>query len=146
VANKHAEIRTACEHLRKRGMAVVFLAHSGIVKTKNRPDAEAYTTWSIDMHEASRRVYIAQLDAVLYVKSKEHVLGSESDKKGNVRKYGKLVSTGDRVIITVSEGTIGYVDAKNRYDMPGEIELPEFENPLLQYIPFLTTNTTTQGE
>lgn len=138
VAALHAKIRNACEHLRRRGMAVVFLAHSGINKVKNRPDVEAYSTWSLDMHEASRKVYIATSDAVLYLKTKEFVMGSEKDKKGNVKSYGKMTTTGERVLITASEGTIGYVDAKNRYDLPEEIEVPKGENPLIQYIPFFT--------
>lgn len=146
VANLHAEVRMACEHLRRRGLTIVFLAHSGIVRTKNRPDVEAYSTFTIDMNEASRRVYIAQVDAVIYLKIKEHVIGQETDRKGNVRKYGKLISTGDRVLITASDGVIGYVDAKARYDFPKEIDFIEGENPLIQYIPFLRkTNTTTEG-
>jgi hypothetical protein len=136
VAKLHCDVRNACEHLRNKGIAVVFLAHSGIAKVKNRPDVEAYATWTLDMHEASRRAYIGPSDAVLYLKSKEFVMGSDRDKKGNVKSYGKMTSTGERVLITASEGTIGYVDAKNRYHMPDEIEVGERENPLLNYIPF----------
>ena len=39
VAGMHAKLRSACEHLRKRGISEVFLAHTGIVKMKNRPAA-----------------------------------------------------------------------------------------------------------
>lgn len=136
VAAIHSKVRHACEYLRQKGIAVVFLAHSGINKVKNRPDVEPYSTWSMDMHEASRKIYIATSDAVLYLKSKEFIMGGQEDKKGNVTKLGKVTSTGERVIITQSDGTIGYVDAKNRYNMPNEIESPEGENPLLQFIPF----------
>ena len=152
VAQLHAKVRNACEHLRKRGMAVVFLAHSGIAKIKNRPDVEAYSTWSLDMHEASRRVYTNTSDAVLYLKSREFVMGSDKDKKGNIKSYGKMTSTGERVLIAASEGTIGYVDAKNRYHIPQELDVAEGENPVLQYIPFfgvrksLSNNTTTAQE
>ncbi|MCK9506091.1 MAG: ATP-binding protein [Porticoccaceae bacterium] len=136
VANLHAKVRSACEHLRRRGIAVVFLAHSGIAKVKNRPDVEAYATWTMDMHEASRRVYIATSDAVLYLKSREFVMGSDKDKKGNVKAYGKMTSTGERLLVTASEGTIGFVDAKNRYRIPQELDVAEGENPILPYIPF----------
>ena len=136
VAGIHAKIRSACEHLRKRGIGVVFLAHTGLAKIKNRPDVEPYATWSIDMHEASRRIYIANSDAVIYMHSKEFVTGAESDRKGRNTKLGKIRSTGERVLITASDGTVGFVDAKNRYRLPGEIEVAEGENPLLQYIPF----------
>lgn len=139
VAALHSKIRNACEHLRKRGMTVVFLAHSGIAKVKNRPDVEAYSTWSLDMHEASRKIYVATSDAVLYLKSKEFVMGADKDKKGNVKSYGKMTSTGERVLITASEGTIGYVDAKNRYDIPAELDVPHGENPILEYIPYFNS-------
>lgn len=138
VAALHAKVRNACEHLRRRGMAVVFLAHSGINKIKNRPDVEPYSTWSMDMHEASRKIYIATSDAVLYLKSDEFVVGADKDKKGNVKTFGRVTSTGDRRLINASEGTIGYVDAKNRYEMPAELEVQQGENPILQYIPFFT--------
>lgn len=136
VATLHSKVRNACEHLRRKGIAVIFLAHSGICKVKNRPDVEAYSTWSLDMHEASRKIYVATSDAVLYLKSKEFVMGSEKDKKGNVKSFGKVTSTGERVLIAASEGTIGYVDAKNRYDFPEEIEVEKGSNPLLELIPF----------
>ena len=136
VAQLHAKVRNACEHLRRRGLAVVFLAHSGIAKIKNRPDVEAYSTWSLDMHEASRRVYVNTSDAVLYLKSREFVMGADKDKKGNVKSFGKMTTTGERVLIAASEGTVGYVDAKNRYRLPQEMDVEEGENPVLSYIPF----------
>lgn len=136
VAGLHAKVRSACEHLRKRGMAVIFLAHSGIAKVKNRPDVDAYSTWSLDMHDASRKIYVATSDAVLYLKSREFVTGHEENRKGQTTKLGKVRTTGERVIITSSEGTVGYVDAKNRYNMPQEVEVELGQNPVLQYIPF----------
>ncbi len=141
VASLHSKVRNACEHLRRKGIAVIFLAHSGIAKVKNRPDVEAYSTWSLDMHEASRKIYVATSDAVLYLKSKEFVMGSEKDKKGNVKSFGKVSSTGERVLIAASEGTIGYVDAKNRYDFPEEIDVNKGENPLLELIPFFNAGS-----
>lgn len=153
VAALHSKVRNACEHLRRKGMAVVFLAHSGIAKVKNRPDSEPYSTWTLDMHEASRKIYVATSDAVLYLKSKEFVMGSDKDRKGNVKTFGKMTSTGERVLIAASEGTIGYVDAKNRYRIPVEMDVEEMENPILQYIPFFNakedaekTNETNETE
>lgn len=136
VAAIHARIRSACEHLRKRGMGIVFLAHTGMAKIKNRPDVEPYATWSIDMHEASRRVYVATSDAVLYLQAREYVTGADVDRKGRPTKLGKIRTTGERVLITTSDGTVGFVDAKNRYRMPPEIAVTEGENPIMQYIPY----------
>jgi hypothetical protein len=144
LAGLHAKIRNACEHLRKRGITVVFLAHTGVVKMKNRPDAGAeYTAYSIDMHEKSRHIYVSSSDAVLYLKSRDFVMGHESNKKGQTTKFGRVSNTGERVLITSSDGTIGYVDAKNRYSLPEEIDVPHRQNPLLQYIPFFNPSADT---
>lgn len=132
----HSEIRRACEHLRKKGIAVVFIAHAGIKKLKNRPDAGEYTAYTIDMPDLSRNFYVSHSDAVLYLKSREFITGTESNKKGQVMKYGRITNTGERVLITSSDGTVGYIDAKNRYGMPQELEVPQGENPILQFIPF----------
>jgi hypothetical protein len=141
-AGIHAEIRRACEHLRKRGMTIIFLAHTGITKMKNRPDAGEYTAFSIDMPEKSRHQYINHSDAVIYLKSEEFVTGQETNKKGQTTKFGRVTNTGERVLITSSDGTIGYIDAKNRYDMPQEIKLEKGENPLLELIPFYNKKET----
>jgi hypothetical protein len=136
VAGIHAKIRNAAEHLRRKGLGVVFLAHTGMAKVKNRPDVEPYSTWSIDMHEASRRVYVATSDAVLYLQSREYVTGTEVDRKGKQTKLGKIRATGERFLVTCSAGTVGFVDAKNRYNLPAEIPVNQGENPLIQYIPY----------
>lgn len=136
-AGIHADIRRYCETLRKKGITVVFLAHTGVMKMKNRPDVGEYTAFSIDMPEKARNTYVAHSDAVIYIKSEEFVMGSETNKKGQVTKFGRVTNTGDRVLITSSDGTIGYIDAKNRYDMPPQIKVDKGENPLLALIPFL---------
>lgn len=137
VASLHAKLLSACEHLRKRGIAVVFLAHSGVVKMKNRPDVGTdYTAFSLDMNDASRKLYVSNSDAVLYLKAREYVSGGEENKKGQTTKFARITNTGERVLITSSDGTIGYIDAKNRYNLPDEIEVNKGENPLLSLIPF----------
>ncbi len=136
-AGIHAKIRSACEHLRKRGIAVVFLSHTGVVKMKNRPDAGSeYTAFSIDMPEKARQIYVSSSDAVIYLKSKDFVMGHESNKKGQTTKFGRVSNTGERVLITSSDGTIGYIDAKNRYSLPEEMEVEHGSNPLVERIPF----------
>ena len=138
VASMHAEVRRYCEHLRLKGMAVVFLSHTGIVKMKNRPDETSeYTAFTLGMHEKSRSVYVKYSDAVLYLKSEQIVTGGEQDKKGQTTKTARVMNTGDRLLIASSDGTIGYIDAKTRYSgMPQEMPVPIGENPILQYIPF----------
>ena len=140
VAGIHAKLRAACEHLRKRGISVVFLAHTGVVKMKNRPDGGEYVAYSLDMHERSRAVYVSSSDIVAYLKARDFVVGSEENKKGQTTKFGRVTNTGERVLITSSDGTIGYIDAKNRYNLPDEIEVNKGENPLVALIPFFKSN------
>lgn len=138
LAQMHAEIVYMCSVLRtKRNMAVVFLAHLGTEKVKNRPDdASQYNVYTLDMHHASAAVYISQSDGVVYIKNQEFVSGQETNRKGQTTKYGRAVQTGERILITSGDGMMGFVSAKNRYGMDNEIPLPLGTNPLLQYIPF----------
>lgn len=138
LAGLHSQIRNACEHLRRKGMTIVFLAHTGVVKMKNRPDGQEYVAYSLDMHEKSRAIYVSSSDVVAYVKARELITGHEENKKGQTTKFGKVTNTGERVLITSSDGTIGYIDAKTRYDMDSEIDLPKGENPFLTAIPFFS--------
>jgi hypothetical protein len=118
-------------------MAIVFLAHTGVQKVKNRPDeGSEYTVFGLDMHTASSQQYISNSDMVAYIKKEEFIQGAESNRKGQPTKFGRALQTGERVLITSGDGKIGYVAAKTRYPMPVELPLPMGENPLLAHIPF----------
>lgn len=145
-AGMHAKIRSACEHLRRKGIAVVFLAHTGVAKMKNRPEAGEYTAYTIDMPEKARQIYIGSSDAVFYLKSRDFVMGHEENRKGQTTKYGRVTNTGERVLICSSDGTIGYIDAKNRYSMPEELDVPKGTNPIIEMIPFFNANTKADQE
>lgn len=137
----HAEVKTACDYLRnKKGMTIVFLAHLGVQKMKNRPDADEYSVYSLDMHKDSLPIYVNLVDAVLYLRQEEFVKGGATDKKGVTTKLGKIVQTGDRSLVTCGDGKAGYVNAKNRYDLDVEIPVPVGTNPLLQLIPYFKSN------
>lgn len=137
VKEMHAEIKTACDYLRnKRGMTIVFLAHIGVQRMKNRPDAEEYTVYSLDMHKESVPVYVNLVDSVLYLRQEEFVKGGATDRKGVTTKLGKIVQTGDRSLVTSGDGKVGFVNAKNRYDLDSEIPVPIGTNPLLDLIPY----------
>lgn len=137
VAEMHAEIINACKYLRSsKGMSIVYLAHAGIKKMKNRPDSDEYTVYTLDMHETSVPGYINLSDAVIYIRNEEFVKGTETDKKGQVTKFGKVVQTGQRVLVTSGDGRVGYVNAKNRYNLEPEISFDKGENPLLSEIKY----------
>jgi hypothetical protein len=83
---------------------------------------------------------------VVYIKKEEFITGAETNRKGQTTKYGRNMQTGQRVLITSSDGLVGYVDAKNRYGMPNEIPLAMGENPLLQYIKHFNQEINTVTE
>lgn len=134
---RHTKFRQACEHLRKKGMTIVFLSHVAVQKVKASPDTDEYMIYTLEVGAKSVPVYVNFSDAVLYIRKDETVHGKETDKKGRVTKFGKMIDTGRRKIVTSSTGRVGYANAKSRYAMPEEIDLPHGENPLLQYIPAL---------
>ena len=82
VASWHSDFVYRCEQLRAvKKMAVVFLAHPGVKKIRNRPDAAAdYSVFSLDMDAQALSVYVSQSDAVLYLKKEEFVVGSEQNR------------------------------------------------------------------
>lgn len=138
VASWHADFIYKCEQLRAvKGMAVVFLAHTGVKKIRNRPDAAAdYSVFSLDMDNQALSVYVSQSDAVLYLEKEEFVVGQETNKKGQTTKYGRVTQTGVRKLVTTGDGQVGYVNAKNRYNMPAELHVEMGENPITGYIKF----------
>jgi predicted ATPase len=141
LAQWHAEIIYMCSVIRqKKNMAIVFLAHQGIEKVKQRPDdASQYSVYTLDMHKDSAAMYVSQSDAVIYIKHDEFVQGQETNKRGQVTRYGRLVQSGERKLITSGDGMMGYVSAKNRYGMDNEIPLPLGTNPITQFIKFFNT-------
>ena len=138
VASWHAEFVYKCEQLRAvKRMGIVFLAHTGIKKIRNRPDAAAdYSVFSMDMDSQALSIYTSQCDAVLYLVKEEFIQGSETNRKGQTTKLGRLVQTGERKLITTGDGQVGYINAKNRYNMPAEIPVEHGSNPILQYVKF----------
>lgn len=137
IKEMHAKVKDACDHLRARGIAVIFLAHTGTKKVKNSPDSTSeYTVYTLQMHEESVPIYVDLCDAVIYLRQEEIVSGAVTDKKNNTTKFGKITMTSDRSMITSSDGRKGYVLAKNRYKLEPSIPFAEGENPLLDLIPY----------
>lgn len=139
IASWHADLIYKCEQLRAvKKMAVVFLAHTATKKIRNSPDAMAdYSVFSLDMDNQALSAYVAQSDAVTYLVKEQYVTGGEVNRKnGQTTKFGRITQSGEHKIITSGDGQVGYVNAKNRYGMPPEIEVPLGTNPLTQYIKF----------
>lgn len=141
VAARHTKIIERAKRVaRRHGMAVIFLSHTVARKMRNRPDAEEYSVWSLDMGEKAAQVYYRLSDAVLFLAVEEFVRGGESSKKGITTKSGKIISTGQRLIVTCPEGKQGFSNAKNRMNLDALIKVPADSNPLLDLIPFYVAN------
>lgn len=137
VSEMHGKLKAWCERLREvKGMSVVFLAHCGIQRMKNNPDTDEYAVFTLDMHKESIHHYVNLVDAALYLRNEEFVKEVTKDKKGKVTRYGKIVQTGQRALITCGDGKVGYINAKNRYNLDPEINVNQGENPLIELISF----------
>lgn len=137
VAGLHQDIKQYCDVIRaKKNMTIVFLAHTGIERMKQSPDTEEYSYFSLDMYKKSVPVYVNLVDGVFYLKKEEFIKDLEKNKKGQITKYGKVIQTGERILVTNGDGKIGYINAKSRYPLETEINVPQGVNPLLELIPY----------
>lgn len=136
IGSWHAELLQKLGDLRsKRNMAIVLLAHTGVERRKNLPDsADDYAVYSMDMHRKSTAIYTSESDAVLYLAQETIVEGAQENKKGQTTRFGVARQTGRRALITSGDGMVGYVHAKNRYNLPKTIPVKEGENPILSHI------------
>ena len=102
------------EQLRaKRGMHVVFLAHSWI-KTFKNPEDEDFDRYELKLHAKAAGLLKEWSDAVLFARYETFTNTDDRTKRS------RGVSTGNRVIHT--QRTAAW-DAKNRYDLPVTLPL-----------------------
>lgn len=141
LADWHSEVMAMADALRRKGLAVVFLGHQGIKKIKAAPDKDEYSIFSLDMHDACASVYVNNSDVVAYIRKETFVQGKETDRKGKVTKFGRLIDTGRRELVTSGDGQTGFYSAKSRYDMPAVMDMPVGENPLLEHIKFFNAKS-----
>lgn len=133
----HAEVIEAFLFLReKRDMVIIWLMHQKIEKMRNRPDAEEAIVFGMEMHEKCHHLWRKHADAVLFTRMDSFTKGAQSDGKGGTKRAGKVISSGERSIITSSDGAQGYIYAKNRYDLPPEMDFPKDDPILLDYIDY----------
>jgi hypothetical protein len=96
----------------KRGMNIVLIAHSQIIKFEDPQSQTAYDRFTIKLHKASSALFQEYVDAILFCTYKKYTA-----KDGeNVRTF----SDGARVMFT--SWAAGH-DAKNRYGLPEELPL-----------------------
>lgn len=121
VATQHFRVRKAAEVLRRKGVHVVFIAHSDVVRI-DPPDAEGYTQYSLRLHNKSMAPYVDSVDVVGFIKQGTSVIG-DGDRK-------RAVSTGDRVLVTYLTPV---AVTKNRIGIEDDIPLVRGVNPFAQW-------------
>lgn len=130
VAELHYKLRRAAGLMaEKRGMNVVFIAHSDIQRIE-RPDEEAYTRYDIRLHEKSAAPYIDDVHMVAYVRLETYVMGAAGESKKAISNGGRIV-TAHAVAANIS---------KNRYGITENLPFELGINPFLDHIPQLRGN------
>ena len=123
-AGIHRTFKAKMDEFTNRGITVLYISHIEVKKCK-LPDQEDFEIFSIIMNgDASRSVYIDDVDLVGFCKLKSHTVETESGRS-------LIKSSGKRIL---SVGVNDVHVSKNRYAMPDEIDM-SFE-ALSKYIPF----------
>jgi phage nucleotide-binding protein len=124
IAVMHGRVRKAAEIMRRRGINVVFIAHSDVA-TISPPDGDSYTQYSLRLHSKSMAHYVDSVDIVGFVKQATAVIGKEGEHK-------RAVSTGQRVLVTYLTPT---AITKNRVGIDQDIPIERGVNPLAAWMP-----------
>lgn len=142
----HGRVRKAAKILNeKRGMNVIFIAHSD-VSTIELPDQDPYSRYDLRLHKKSISPYVDNVDLVAYIKLETFTTG-EGERK-------KAISSGNRIAVCY---TAAAQVSKNRYGITEDLDVPHGENPFVPYIPALqvkqakpskanSTNSTKEGK
>lgn len=105
------------EYLRdKKGMTIVLIAHSKKVRVED-PGLESYDQTILKLHKNAAPLVVEKADLVLYAK---HDIRIKKEEQGFGSTRTRGISTGRRILQT-SETPAAV--AKNRYNLPLEIEL-----------------------
>ena len=149
VGAMHQRVRKAAGLLNsKRGMHVVFIAHSDVEMMK-LPDSDDYMRYSLRLPEKSLPPYVDDVDVVGFLKIETYTKGDKGERK-------KAFSTDQRqLIVHACAANV----SKNRFGITEPLEFVAGVNPLAAVIPALggadivageswlaTTETTTKKE
>ena len=126
VSALHGRVRKAAKMLNeKRGMNVIFIAHSD-VSTIELPDADPYSRYELRLHKKSMPHYVDNVDLVAYLKLETFTTGDGERKKA--------ISSGNRIAVCY---TAAAQISKNRFGINEDIEVQIGVNPFVEYVPFL---------
>jgi len=122
VAALHWRISKACKILNeKKNMTIVFLSHAE-TETIELPDTDPYMRYTLRLG-----------DVVGMLRQKVFINGVEKNKKGELLKAGKAISSDER-ILSCAANAASY--CKNRYGIETDLRVEKGTNPLLGMIPY----------
>lgn len=132
VAAMHMRVRRAAELMRaRRGMNIVFLAHSDIVRIEP-PDSDGYSSYTLRLHDKSTSPYVDAVDVVGFIKQQTILRGEDEGRK-------KAITTGERVLVTyLTPANV----SKNRLGITDDISVEHGANPLAPWIGLAPPATT----
>jgi len=125
LAARHQQVRNAAEMMRiKRGMNVVFLAHTE-VGTMRLPDQDDFSRYSLRItHDKSLPPYLDDVDAVGFLRQVMALKGDEGERK-------KAVSSNEReLVMHVTASNV----SKNPYGITEPVAVKLGENPLAEFV------------
>lgn len=126
VSAMHGRVRKAAKLLKeKRGMNVIFIAHSD-VSTIELPDQDPYSRYDLRLHKKSMPHFVDNVDLVAYLKLETFTTGDGERKKA--------ISDGTRVAVCY---TAAAQISKNRFAIHDDITVEAGVNPFTDYIPSL---------
>lgn len=116
---KWVEFLDKCNRLRvDKGMTIVFLAHEEVKKFDD-PEKGAYNYYGPKLHKAAAEKVMEFVDINLFA---NYQLTIATDKTSFGQETKRVIGAGTRVVITQERPS---AMAKNRYNLPGEIIIPE---------------------
>lgn len=126
VSALHGRVRKAAKILNeKRGMNVVFIAHSE-TSTIELPDQDPYSRYELRLHKKCQAHYTDNVDMVAYLKLETFTTGDGERKKA--------ISSGNRIAVCYTGAA---QVSKNRYGINEDVQVDEGVNPFIDFIPAL---------
>lgn len=126
----------ACNSLRaKRGMNIVYLAHSQIVRFDD-PQAASYSKYEIRLHKAVTGMFGDDADAILFVNQDVSV---QSEDVGFKKTVNRADGGGFRWIYCEARPSF---NAKNRFNMPARLKYDKGKgfDALAPFLPVANTS------
>ncbi len=113
----------AMDDLRSKGMMIIFLAHYKQAKQTPPDMLESYDKYTLDLHDKAAKIVMEWSDVVAFGNFKIQT-ASVSDKFDKKKKIYKAVGDATRMLYLNEKPAW---EAKNRYSLPDELELPPIE-------------------